>query len=164
MPSVALVDGKPDGKRGQAFRISRFRDMEIKAVGQADLSAFQTATVYVFDSSGAPITEKAFPVDFPEPKPEPRPAPAPAPMPAAASVTTGLPAEPEPSPAVNEPVNDLAPTGDRETAPADMPMVPSLDTDVGDAPQPVPDTEPINDPSLTDGVEPEKTEDARSRL
>jgi hypothetical protein len=151
MPGATLVGGKPDGKRGQAFRISRFRDMEIKAVGQADLSAYRTATVYVFDTSGAPITEKEFPVDFPEPKPEPQPAPAPAPMPA-------------PSPAVNVPVNDMAPAGDRETAPADMPMVPSLDTDVGDAPQPVPDTEPIDDPSLTDGVVPEKTEDARSRL
>lgn len=156
MPGVTLVDGKPDGKRGQAFRISRFRDMEIKAAGQADLSDYKTARVYVFDTSGAPITEKAFPVSFPAPKPDPKPVPAPLRQPAAAPVTPDHPAEPPLSPAASVPVNNLAP--------ADMPMAPSPDTHAEDVPQPVPDTGPIDDPSLTDGVEPVNREDARSRF
>jgi hypothetical protein len=164
MPGVPLVDGKPDGKQGQAFRISRYRDMEIKAAGQADLSGYKTARVYVFDASGAPITEKAFPVNFPAPKPEPRPVPAPTSQPAAVPETRDLPAAPEPSPAVDAPVNGPAPAGDRGTAAAGMPAVPSPETDAGDAPQPVPDNQPIDDPSLTDGVEPVKKEDARSRF
>ena len=164
MPGVPMVDGKPDGKRGQAFRISRFRDMEIKAAGQADLSDYKTARVYVFDASGAPITEKTFPVNFPAPKPEPRSAPVPTSQPAAVPGPPDLPAAPEPSPAANVPVKGLAPAGDRGTAPADLPMAPSPVTDAGDAPQPVPGTEPIDDPSLTDGVEPVNKEDTRSRL
>jgi outer membrane biosynthesis protein TonB len=148
MPGVPLVDGKPDGKQGQAFRISRYRDMEIKAAGQADLSDVKTARVYVFDSSGAPITEKEFPVSFPAPKPDPKPVPAPLPRPAAAPV----------------PVSDPAPAGDRGTAPADVPTAPSPEIDAGKAPQPDPDTGPIDDPSLTDGVEPVNKEDARSRF
>lgn len=71
MPDVNLVDGKPEGERGQAFRISRFKDMQIKARGQVDPSAFKTATVYVFDGSGAKILEKDFPVDLPAPRPAP---------------------------------------------------------------------------------------------
>ena len=73
MPGVTLVNGKPDGKRGQPFRISRFRDMEVKAMGQTDPSSFKTATVYVFDTSGAKILEKEYPMDLPAPKPEPEP-------------------------------------------------------------------------------------------
>ena len=81
MPGVTLVNGEPDGERGQAFKISRFRDMEIKAMGQTDPSSFKTATVYVFDTSGAQILEKDFPIDLPIPKPAPEPVPMPASVP-----------------------------------------------------------------------------------
>jgi hypothetical protein len=92
MPGVTLVNGKPDGARGQAFKISRFKDMEIKAMGQADPSSFKSATVYVFDSSGAKILEKDFPIDLPAPKPDPKPIIPPAVQPAKASETTAAPA------------------------------------------------------------------------
>jgi hypothetical protein len=61
-------------------------------------------------------------------------------------------------------VSDPAPAGDRVTAPADVPTAPSPEIDAGKAPQPDPDTGPIDDPSLTDGVEPVNKEDARSRF
>ena len=70
MPALTLVNGRPDGEQGQAFKISRFIDVEIKAKGQMDPSAFTTATVFVFDTSGAQVLAKDFPIVIPAPKPE----------------------------------------------------------------------------------------------
>lgn len=67
LPRVKMVDGRPEGNRGQAFRISRFRDMEIKARGVADPSVYESATVYVFDTSGNALLEETIPVSFPAP-------------------------------------------------------------------------------------------------
>ena len=68
MPNVPLVDGKPTGKHGWTFRISRLIDLRIKAVGPKDPSSFKTATIYVFDASGAKILEKDYRIDIPAPK------------------------------------------------------------------------------------------------
>ncbi len=68
MPNVPLVNGKPTGKHGWTFRISRLIDLRIKAVGQTDPSSFKTATIYVFDASGAEILEKDYSIDIPTPK------------------------------------------------------------------------------------------------
>ncbi|MBC2712275.1 MAG: hypothetical protein HGJ94_15215 [Desulfosarcina sp.] len=161
MPGVTLVDGKPDGERGQAFRISRFRDMEIKAMGQTDPSSFKTATVYVFDTSGAQILAKDFPIDLPAPKPEPKPVP----PPAAEPVTTDVPAVPMESPPINIPVNQQTPFKGPGEAAENLPMATSPpDADTGAASQPVPTQAPIDDPSLIESVEPVKEEDARDRF
>jgi len=71
MPEVALVDGQPDGQRGQAFSIVNFRDMEIKSIGHPDPAVFTTARIYVFDAAGDPIMAADFPVDLPAPGSQP---------------------------------------------------------------------------------------------
>ncbi len=145
MPSVTLVNGIPDGTRGQAFKISRYRDMEIKVMGQADPSAFKSATVYVFDSSGAKILEKAFSIDLPAPKPAPQPIAPPAVQPA--TVPVDQPAAAEES---------------REAAKSPPPAT-TPESEAGTTP-PLPAGATADDPSLTEGVEPVEKEDTRSRF
>ena len=103
LPKVTLVDGKPDGQRGQEFKIANYIDVEIKFRGRIDPAPFKTATVYVFDPSARLILEKDFAIDLPAPPPEPASAaesPEPAETPAA-----GAP-DPEPSaPEDTEPPN-----------------------------------------------------------
>ena len=62
LPNVTLINGEPTGNRGSRFKISRFMDMTVKAVGAANPSNFSTATVYVFDSAGNKINERIYPV------------------------------------------------------------------------------------------------------
>ncbi|WP_319404635.1 hypothetical protein [uncultured Desulfosarcina sp.] len=164
MPGVTLLNGKPDGERGQAFKISRFRDMEIKAMGQTDPSSFKTATVYVFDTDGKKTLEKDFPIDLPVPKPAPEPVLTPAAQPANASKATIAPAVPEASPPSIMPVKQQAPDEDSGKWVGNLPMVPPPESDTGAASPPVPAGVPGDDPSLTEGVEPVKREDARSRF
>jgi len=161
MPGVALVNGEPDGERGQAFRISRFRDMEIKAMGQADPSSYTTATVYVFDSSGAKILEKDFSVDLPAPPPEAEPVSAPAVKPVNDSGTAAIPEE---SGSANTPPDPAAPPEDSGAAAETLPVTPSPESDAGAASPAVPAGTPVDDPSLTEGVDPVKKEDVRSRF
>ncbi len=141
MPDVHLVNGKPDGMKGQAFRISRFRDMEISATGQTDPSSFKTATIYVFDTRGAKILEKEYPIDLPAPMPVPEPVSKP----------------------VHQPASQPVPT-DSTAATVNLPSAKTPNANAGAAPQAVPASAPVDDPSLTDGVEPVKKEDARSRF
>ncbi|MDX2451900.1 hypothetical protein [Desulfosarcina sp.] len=164
MPDVTLVGGKPDGARGQAFRISRFRDMEIKAMGQADPSSFKQATVYVFDSSGAKILEKEFPIDIPAPKPDPKPVSTPAVQPANAFGTTAVPAVAEESAPATMPLDQTAPLADPGEAVGNLPITPTQKSDAGAVPPTVPTGTPVDDPSLTEGVEPVEKEDVRSRF
>jgi hypothetical protein len=67
LPPVPLVHGKPQGKTGQTFRIANFIDLTIDAPAPKDPSAYKIASVYVFDTSGAKVIEKGFPVDLPAP-------------------------------------------------------------------------------------------------
>lgn len=164
MPGVTLVNGEPDGERGQAFRISRFRDMEIKVMGQADPSSFNAATVYVFDSSGAKILEKDFPIDLPAPKLDPAPVSTPAIQPVKSSGKTAVPAIPEGSTPANVPLDPTEPLADSEQTVGNLPMTPTRETGAGDASPTVPTSSPVDDPSLTEGVEPAKKEDVRSRF
>ena len=164
MPGVTLVNGEPGGERGQAFRISRFRDMEIKAMGQADPSSFKAATVYVFDTSGAKILEKDFSIDLPAPKPDPAPVSTPAVQPANSSGTSAVPAVPEEATSANMPFDPKVPGADSEEAGGNLPMPPTRGSDAGAASPAVPTKRPVDDPSLTEGVEPVKKEDVRSRF
>ncbi|MCB2147407.1 MAG: hypothetical protein KQI81_13105 [Deltaproteobacteria bacterium] len=164
MPEVTLVNGRPDGERGQAFKISRFRDMEIKAMGQTDPSSFKTATVYVFDTDGTKTLEKDFPIDLPVPQPAPEPVSTPAVQPASASEATVAPAVPEASPPSVMTVEPQAPVKDPGEGVGNLPRVPSPQSDAGAASPPVPSGVPGDDPSLTEGVGPVKREDGRSRF
>jgi hypothetical protein len=88
LPPVPLVAGKPEGKAGQSFRISNFIDLTVKAPAPKDPSAYKTASVYVFDTSGAKVMEKDFPVDLPAPAAQPDPVVMPAPKAQGTSMTT----------------------------------------------------------------------------
>jgi len=140
MPQVKMVDGQPEGNRGQAFRISRFRDMEIKARGVADPSVYESATVYVFDTSGNTLLEETIPVSLPAPPAE-RAAPAPATdsqeKPAGETVTPESAGQPETTGTAS---------GSDTVAPESSAAA------------------PVEDPSLTDGAAPAAREDGRSRF
>ncbi len=189
MPQVRLVDGEPEGTRGQAFRISRFRNMDIKARGVADPSPFTTATVYVFDSSGNKLLEQSFAVDLPappppppppEPTPEPEPAPEPAPQapptvtpeavaPPAdvppATESTGEPATDQPPAEAPDP-SQAAPAADAgaETAAPPVQAAPAADAGTETAAPPVQTAPSSDDPSLTEEVETAPQDDTRSRF
>jgi len=106
MPQVKMVDGRPEGNRGQAFQISRFRDMEIKARGVADPSVYESATVYVFDTSGNALLEKTIPISLPAPPTEIK-----APKPATESQPEAA-GEPSDSESAVEPAPAAAPSED----------------------------------------------------
>ncbi|WP_372683600.1 hypothetical protein [Desulfosarcina sp.] len=164
MPDVKLVNGEPDGQRGQPFRISRYRDMEIKAMAQTDPSSFKAATVYVFDASGAKILEKDFPIDLPASRPDPAPVSTPAAQPVKASETTDVPAVPEASTSANLPPEATVPSADSQEEKDRLPIAPIRESDPGNLSPTVPARGPVDDPSLTEGVETEKKEDTRSRF
>jgi len=164
MPSVTLVSGKPDGGRGQAFKISRFKDMEIKAMGQTDPSTFNTAAVYVFDSSGETILEKDFAIDLPAPKPEPETVSTEAAQPAEPPETPPSAAVPAASVPANTPIEQPAPVEDLGEAAGNPPTASTPEADAKAVPPTVPTKAPVDDPSLTEGVEPVKKEDVRSRF
>ena len=133
-------------------------------MGQTDPSSFKTATVYVFDTSGAKILEKEYPMDLPAPKPEPEPVSTPVAQPVSEPVTTDSPAVPVESPSANMPVIPQSPFEGAGEAAGNLPMANPPDADARAVPPPVPTHAPVNDPSLIEGVEPVKKEDARSRF
>ncbi|BBO79187.1 hypothetical protein DSCW_66040 [Desulfosarcina widdelii] len=140
MPRVTVVDGQPEGNRGQAFRISRFKDMEIKARGVADPSMYESATVYVFDTSGNALLEETIPVSLPAP-PADRAAPTPA------------------TDSQEKPAEDTV-TPESADKPETTGKAPDSDTAAPDPPA----AAPVEDPSLTDGAAPSAREDSRSRF
>lgn len=153
MPRVTLVNGKPDGSRGQPFKISRYRDMEIKTIGQVDPSSFKTATVYVYDSSGDKVLEKDFSIDLPAPKP----VVAPSAQPGEAPETIAAPTPPKDSAPASLPVDQPTPAIDSGATAGTLPPAPTPQSDAEAVP-------PTDDPSLIDGVEPVIKEDSRSRF
>ncbi len=163
MPGVTLVNGHPNGERGQAFQISRFRDMEVKAMGQTDPSSFSTATIYVFDTSGAKLLEKEYPIDLPAPKPAPRSVSAPAVRSAAEPETDGAPEVPVELPLAKMPIDRRPPAAGADGAAGNLPLANPSDANAGAAVPPVPTDTPVEDPSPTGSVEPAEREDPRAR-
>jgi hypothetical protein len=168
MPGVALSDGRPKGDRGQAFRISRFRDMDVKAVGVEDPSIFRTATIHVFGPTGDVLLERDFPIDLPAPEPQPEPASQTASAPAGPSDPTTVEAAPaasaddpgavsvdQPSP---EATDAAAVSG--EASPPDQPSESSPPAALPTAR----DSQPADDPSLTEGGDSTPSDDTRSRF
>lgn len=158
MPDVALVNGKPDGERGQAFRISRFIDMKIRAVAPADPSSYDKATVYVFDDAGSIILEKDFTIDLPAPKPVSTPAVQPA--------ADGMMSDTQSVPASSLPTKEKTPLKGAGETTGYRPTAAPADDVSGQGPQPDPDAteSPADDPSLIDSAVPGKNKDARSRF
>ena len=134
MPQVKMADGQPEGNRGRAFRISRFRDMEIKAREVADPSVYQSATIYVFDTSGMMLLEETVPVSFPAP---------PTPSPDSREEPSAAPLPPE----------TASPPEASGEAPGSETIV-----------QETPAVEPAEDPSLTDDASPAAGIDGRARF
>jgi hypothetical protein len=160
MPGVALVNGRPDGNRGQAFRISRFKDMQIKTRGVTDPSVFDTAAVFVFDTGGTVILETDFPVNFPAPEPVSPSTPPPGPQPAD---TSDIP-DSQAAPAVAVDAQPI-PVDEVEAATGNQPTTQPVDTPAPAATPKVPaDLPNDDDPSLTEGIEPTSQEDSRSRF
>ena len=164
MPTVSLENGKPNGTRGQAFKIARFRDMEIKARGLKDPSAFKTATIYIFDTAGSQMLEQDVPIDLPAPEPQAEPVVKPIASPAAQDTQAPPTESPPDAPPTNQQlpaqgVPDAAGSPGSEQ-PSDAGTATTAPLDPTDAP----DDAPADDPSLTEGVEPKETEDARSRF
>ena len=62
MPSVPLISGKPSGKYGRPFNIYNFRTMKFKVNDQAGPDQYNTATVFIFSSTGDLLLEKDFPM------------------------------------------------------------------------------------------------------
>ena len=159
MPGVDLVNGRPNGNRGQAFRIAHYRDMQIKARDVTDPSAFDTAAVFVFDTEGNAILETEFPVSFPAPEPVSPPASSPDTQPARSAdiperqaVPAGaVDAEPVPTDEVG------AATGSEQMN--QLPDTPGPAATLKD-----PTNSQNDDPSLIEEIEPTTQEDSRSRF
>ncbi|MDY6790167.1 MAG: hypothetical protein SWH54_02755 [Thermodesulfobacteriota bacterium] len=62
LPHVPLVSGKPTGKKGRYFSIFNLKTMKFRANDQTGPGQFNTATVYIFSSTGELILEKDFPI------------------------------------------------------------------------------------------------------
>jgi hypothetical protein len=96
VPHVSLLNGRPTGKQGRAFRIANFMNLKMQTQEVPASFAFETGTLYVFENDGKQILEKEVPVQLryhkPAPKPKPKPKPKPEPEPIAKQ-----PPEPEPA-------------------------------------------------------------------
>ena len=172
MPGVALSDGRPKGDRGQAFRISRFRDMEVKAIGVEDPSIFRTATLHVFGPTGDALLERDFPIDLPAPEPQPEPETETTSQTATppAGPSDSVPIEATPAASADDPgavsvdqppaeATEAAAVAD-EAAPPDQPTESSAPAALPTAP----DSQPADDPSLTEEVDSTPLDDTRSRF
>lgn len=79
VPRVPLVDGKPSGEKGKAFKINNYRTEKFRAYGQKAPVRYNTATVYIFSSEGELLFSKDHNFKI-EAKPAPKPViPAPKP-------------------------------------------------------------------------------------
>ena len=124
VPRMQLVDGKPDGKKGKAFKINNYRTEKFRAYGQKPPIRYNMATVYIFSSNGKLLLSKDHSFKI-EAKPAPKPViPAPKPV----KEKPKLPAAPvKPEPPVVEP-EPKEPTAQGDDAV----------TNTGNAPQPLP--------------------------
>lgn len=65
IPSVGLVSGKPAfPKRGQYFKINRFKTVHFKASRQKNPALYKKATIFVFNEDNDLLLRKTFPVNI----------------------------------------------------------------------------------------------------
>ena len=62
LPHVSLVSGKPSGKKGRNFSISKLKTMKFRANDQTGPGQFNIATVYIYSTTGKLLIEKDFPI------------------------------------------------------------------------------------------------------
>ena len=62
LPRVPLVSGKPSGKKGRNFSIFNLKTMKFRANDQTGPGQFNTATVYIYSTTGKLMLEKDFPI------------------------------------------------------------------------------------------------------
>lgn len=74
LPAVNLIAGKPSGKRGRAFRISRFMNIRLKSMDLPDAFSIEHGTLYVFSSDGEILLEEDVFVSLAHEKKAPPPA------------------------------------------------------------------------------------------
>lgn len=94
LPSVPLVQGKPSGKNGQAFTVQNYRTMDFKLYKQRPPIFYDTATIFVFLSSGELLLSQEFNFKMEAPPPPTR---SPAQAPSVPASTPSAPLAPEPT-------------------------------------------------------------------
>ncbi len=142
LPPVTLTSGKPDGQRGQAFKIRRFKDMTAESAWQSDPTVFDTATVHVFDEKAQLLLVKDYPLDLP-----------------------ALPSAPAASPPVTTtslPAQTTDPSDNGGDSRASVPFPPG--GSAGSAPLPATDPSTVDDASLVDNGRSPTSDDSRSRF
>lgn len=163
VPRVQLIGGKPSGKRGKAFKINNYRTESFKAFRLKLPIRFNTATIYIFSSSGELLLSKDYPFKI-EAKPTPKPI-IPAPKPEGAKRTQPVvPVTPVqksvPSPLVPAPVDGAsgsAVESEGRATESPAPSVPSEQTPTPEPPSGVtpPDAGSQNSQEVT--VDPERS-------
>ncbi len=72
VPRVQLIDGKPSGKRGKAFKINNFRTLNFKAFNQKAPIRYNSATIFIYASNGDLLASKDHNFEI-KVKPKPKP-------------------------------------------------------------------------------------------
>ncbi len=124
VPRVQLIDGKPSGKRGKAFKINNFRTLNFKAFNQKTPIRYNLATIFIYASNGDLLTSRDHNFEIkvkPKPKlivPEPKPK-------ATEKMTTPLAVPPIPvqQPSAQPQVPSPAPDNSGTAADPDAPTV-----------------------------------------
>lgn len=165
VPRVQLVDGKPSGKRGKAFKINNYRTEKFKAYNQKLPVTYNLATIFIYASNGELLLTKEhrFKIDVkPSPKPiipAPKPVkviPKPQPDPVAKPVEPPVPSPiSSPSAAPGAATSEAAAESDTSTGIPDatdtnkLDSVPSIPTETPPTDQPAvsPATEPSPKPN-----------------
>ena len=62
LPQSDLIKGKPSGKTGQLFIISKLKKVNFKITQLTNPNQFNKATIYVFSKKGELLLEKDFPI------------------------------------------------------------------------------------------------------
>jgi hypothetical protein len=107
VPRVQLVDGKPSGQRGKAFKINNYRTEAFKVYNQKAPIRYNTVTIFVYSSDGELLLTKdhSFKIDAPPEPPPIIPVPKPVEVKTAPQATPGPPVErPAQPPGVSPPV------------------------------------------------------------
>ena len=144
VPRVPISEGKPDGARGQAFKINNYRTMTFRAHQQKAPVTYDTASVFIFSADGKLITERdfAFHIDVKPPAAPPSTIKPPAAPPSIVKPPAASPAEAGPSPdqmktapvEVEGPADQMPPPG--ETTPQrNQPPAPGVEDNVPEAPK-----------------------------
>ena len=108
VPRVQLIDGKPSGKRGKAFKINNYRTLAFKAFKLKAPIRYNTATIFIYTADGELLMTKdhsfkveALPAPKPiVPKPKPKPKPIEKKLPPKVTPSAPVQGTPDPTPII----------------------------------------------------------------